>query len=167
MLTWWFLSTNHRAPEGNRASVSYRPSIFLNLLFSAFILEIRAPVPIVLLLVGSLTANANSCCCRCCHSCSRKASQSRLSISKARLERWRLLDEEWGLRVWLYSMQNPCCVHDTDEAFLVKAKAGPQDQFRAHVSKSGSGKTDLGVVSRPLRCIPEDVSKANVVSIFN
>lgn len=34
---------------------------------------------------------------------------------------------------------------DTDEGSLVKAKFGPQDQFRAHVSKSGSGKTDLGV----------------------
>lgn len=38
---------------------------------------------------------------------------------------------------------NPCCVQDTDELFPAKAKAGPQDQFRAHISKSGSGKSDL------------------------
>lgn len=64
LLTWWFFFTNHRAPEGNRAFVSYSHSIFLNLFFSAFFLEIRSPVPFVLLVEGSLTTNGNSCCCK-------------------------------------------------------------------------------------------------------
>lgn len=135
------ISSSHREPEGSRASVSYRLYAYVHFL-SVFIVEHRASVSVAIFFVriqGKACIQIRS---RYYQGISKKVAQIWLSdICKGR-ESWRLVDEDWCLKIIQHV--KIYWIPGTHQGFLSRTEVGvSQDQHRRHARKWISGKTDL------------------------